>query len=34
MGNGQLISWDEALDEMADQLAEVRRVHGAEAIVD
>lgn len=27
------ISWDEALDEMADRLAEVRRRYGAEAIV-
>ena len=32
-GKWSRISWDEALDELADQLAEVRRVHGAEAIV-
>lgn len=34
-GSGRLqrISWDEALDEMADRLAEVRLRHGPEAIV-
>jgi len=34
-GEGQWvrITWDEALDEMADRLAEVRRRYGAEAIV-
>jgi anaerobic selenocysteine-containing dehydrogenase len=34
-GSGQWtrITWDEALDEIADRLAEVRRIHGPEAIV-
>ena len=32
-GQWQRITWDEALDEMADRLAEVRRRHGPEAIV-
>jgi anaerobic selenocysteine-containing dehydrogenase len=32
-GRWQRISWDEALDEMADRLADVRRTHGPEAIV-
>lgn len=32
-GRWARISWDEALDEMADRLAEVRRVYGPEAIV-
>ncbi|MDX2155886.1 MAG: molybdopterin-dependent oxidoreductase [Hyphomicrobiaceae bacterium] len=32
-GRWQRITWDEALDEMADRLAEVRRAHGPEAIV-
>lgn len=32
-GKWQRISWDEALDEMADRIAEVRRKHGPEAIV-
>ena len=32
-GRWQRISWDEALDEMADRLAEVRRKYGPEAIV-
>lgn len=32
-GKWARISWDEALDEMADRLADVRRRYGAEAIV-
>src|SRR5712691_2617885 len=32
-GKWARISWDEALDEMADRLAEVRQTHGPEAIV-
>jgi anaerobic selenocysteine-containing dehydrogenase len=32
-GRWARISWDEALDEIADRFAEVRRVHGPEAIV-
>jgi anaerobic selenocysteine-containing dehydrogenase len=32
-GRWARISWDEALDEMADRFAEVRRRHGPEAIV-
>ena len=32
-GKWARISWDEALDEMADRLAEVRRKHGPDAIV-
>lgn len=32
-GRWARISWDEALDEMADRLADVRRRHGPEAIV-
>ncbi len=32
-GRWARISWDEALDEIADRLAEVRRTHGPEAIV-
>lgn len=32
-GRWQRISWDEALDEMADRFAEVRRKYGPEAIV-
>lgn len=32
-GRWARISWDEALDEMADRMAEVRRVYGPEAIV-
>jgi thiosulfate reductase / polysulfide reductase chain A len=32
-GRWQRISWDEALDEMADRFAEVRRNHGPQAIV-
>ena len=32
-GKWARISWDEALDEMADRLADVRRRHGPEAIV-
>ena len=32
-GRWQRISWDEALDEIADRLAEVRLKHGPEAIV-
>ena len=32
-GKWARVSWDEALDEMADRLAEVRRCHGPEAIV-
>jgi thiosulfate reductase/polysulfide reductase chain A len=32
-GKWARISWDEALDEMADRLAQVRQTHGPEAIV-
>ncbi len=32
-GRWQRISWDEALDEIADRFAEVRRTHGPEALV-